>query len=162
MRYQIEWIENKTPEWKIASLTNEAGMKYLDVSINKKDKNNLEFPNFDNLKAGDSIYGEYWEKPDGSKKYLYPPRQEKTQGGAPRGFGGGIGKQMMEQKKEDIKESQGRKDHSIKESGSMRDSVQLALAEFHVYEGEENLRPTLDFLVKKWRKFLLDNWSLPF
>lgn len=168
MKFSIKWLETKGPDWKVATIVNEAGIEYEDVSINRTNKKGEVFPEFDSLLNGGTVQGEYWETPDKTKKYLFPPRVDKP---AQRTFGGGQVKAMMKEKQEGIKESMDRKEHSIMESSSMRDAVSLAIAEFESYQ--DKLRGSggsgtggggsdLEFLIKKWRKFLLDNWSLPF
>lgn len=103
MKYILQWVESKSPEWKVATITNEAGLSYSDVSINKTNKKGEVFPNFDTMMVGHTIEGEYWETPDKSKKYLFPPRPINT---SPRGSGSFTGaSKMMEKKQEGIKES---------------------------------------------------------
>ncbi len=158
MKYTIEWLETKSPEWKVATLTNEGGMKFENVSINKTKKGTGEvFPNFDSLMTGSIVHGEYWETPDKSKKYLFPPKPQNASPRASGGFTGGNASKLMKEKQENIEASQDRKEHSIKESSSIRDSVQLALAEFNA-DSTVNLEERIGY----WRKFLLDNWKLPF
>lgn len=111
MQYKIDWLEVKSPEWKMISITNEAGISYTDVSLNKRDKKGTEFPNFDNLKAGDTIHGEYWETSDKSKRYLYPPRPQSTNGGPIRRQPGASAmaiKEAQETKAKNIAQAQDR------------------------------------------------------
>ena len=37
-KFKLELLETKSPEWKIASVTDEAGLRIDDVSINSKDR----------------------------------------------------------------------------------------------------------------------------
>lgn len=86
--FKIEWLEVKSPDWKIVSIKPEQGDIVVDVSVNKKDKNSgVEFPNFDNLKAGDTVEGEFWMSKAG-KGYLFPPKQKVSAAGNFRRSGG--------------------------------------------------------------------------
>jgi hypothetical protein len=163
MKYTLDWIETKSADWKLASITNEAGMKFTNVSINRVSKKGETFPNFDNLRAGETIAGEYWETPDKSKSYLYPPRVEKTQGEAykpnytPKT--GAITK-AMDRKEANIEKIMDRKEDAYQISGTARDAVLCAIAEFNSYTHEDGIRPPLEFLVEKWRKYLwLNYWK---
>ncbi len=154
MKYSIIWSEKKNNDWMVATLRNEAGIEYKDVSINRQNKKGEVFPLFDSVMTGHTIEGEYWETPDKSKKYLFPPKVATT-----RSFGGsGAINKAMEKKDASIARFQDNKEFSIKESASMRDAVQLAIAERELQPVPEDL----EVLIKKWRKFILDNWSLPF
>lgn len=158
LKYNIDWLEEKSPEWKIVSLTNEAGIKYTDVSINKRDKNNIEFPNFDNLKAGDTISGEFWEKPDKSKRYLYPPRIEKpVRGGS--SFGG-VSK-LMDKKAEQIEKAQERKSESIAYFNATNNAIAI-VNEFSKSAIEKGLIYTTSDKQKdivEWRDWFLSEYE---
>lgn len=160
MKYKLEWIEKKSPEWYIVSI-GANGEITTDVSANKKDKNGIMFPNFESWMAGHEVEGDLWTSQTG-KKYLFPHKPQTTQGGAPRAFGGGMGAKLMDKKNENIEKAQDNKQHGIKEAGSMSGAVNMAVAEYNNYEGDEELRPTMKWLVEKNRKILLDMWDLPF
>jgi hypothetical protein len=80
MIFKVDWVENKSPDWKIATIIEavEGGKEYRDVSINRTDhKTNAEFPGFDGLQPGSEVRGEIWRNPAG-KWYLFPPRAPKS------------------------------------------------------------------------------------
>ncbi len=93
---KISWLEKKNEDWKIATLTNEAGAQFQNVSINRVSKKGETFPNFDTLTNSSEVDGVLWQSPKGGW-YLFPPKPETPQGGAPRGNGGAYkSKQIME------------------------------------------------------------------
>lgn len=160
-KFHVSWLERKVGK---------SGKPYTVLTLDKEDGSKVDatifssFLNYANIKAGDTVEGELKGKEFmGKVSYtLEVPFRSTTSNFARSGGSIGGGSSMMKEKQEGIKESQDRKEHSIKESSSMRDAVQLAIAEFQAFNGEDELRPTLDYLISKWRKFLLDNWSLPF
>lgn len=156
--YKIDWVEVKNPDWKIASLKDENGIGFTEVSINRTNKKGEVFPNFDDIQAGRETQGEIWRS-DAGKVYLFAPKPQTTQGGANRGSGA-INK-AMDKKAENIAIAQDNKEHAIKEASSMTNAVNLALAEYGTFSGEEHLRPTLEFLITKYRTWILNHWSIP-
>lgn len=147
MKLKLNWVENKSPDWKIVSVIAPDGFETKDVSVNKVSKKGEVFPNFDNLAAGQEVEAVMWKSPS-NKWYLFPPQAESPRGGAPRGQYGGINK-AMETKKENIKDFQENKQESIKMSQTLRDAVQLAIA-----EGKPNQENIL-----RWRKWLWENFE---
>lgn len=156
MKYKIIWSEKKTTSTGKEKIdaTLDDGTRQLDhVTIWS------DFPNFAGLMTGHEVEGDVVTKQNGAytNNTLYPLKPVNASPRASGGFAGGMGKQMMKEKQEGIKESQDRKEHSIKESSSIRDSVQLALAEFNA-----DSTVNLEERIQHWRKWLLDNWELPF
>lgn len=154
MKYTLQWAEKKvtsTGKEKIdATLTD--GTNTIDgVTIWS------DFPNFATLMAGHTVEGDIVTKQSGqyTNKTLYPIKAVNSSPRATGGFTGGS--KLMKEKQEGIKESQERKEEGIKVSASMRDAVTLATAEYVNFPQAD-----LELLVKKWRKFILDNWTLPF
>ncbi len=160
MKLKIEWLETKKPDWKVGTFTGEKGESYTDASINRTDKKGRIFPNFDGLQPGQTIEGNPWKNPVSNKWSIYPIDEKHSTTG---NFSPSGANRMMKEKQEGIKESQERKEDSIKVSASMRDAVQLAITEFNanVWPTDED-GPNLDILITKWRKWLLNNWDLPF
>lgn len=112
-----------------------------------------DFPGFQSITFGATVDGDIVVNDKGYAT-LYPPKpQHKFGSFAPRGAS-----TMMKEKQEGIKESQGRKEDSIKTSSSMRDAVQIALAELGTLKDHTEYESRIQY----WRKFLLDNWELPF
>lgn len=75
MKFKIEWMEKKSPEWFVANLTDESGNETKEVSINKVNKKGEVFPNFDDLMTGGTVEGEPWTSGVG-KNYLFAPKPE--------------------------------------------------------------------------------------
>lgn len=121
-----------------------------------------DFQDFQNITFGSIVEGDLVPAKD--PKYgptLYPPKPVQSPVVARSGgFGGGMTK-LMDKKSESIAQAQGNKEHSIKEASSMTNAVNLAIAEYGTFSGEEHLRPTLDFLITKYRKWILDHWDIP-
>jgi len=154
MKYNIVWSERKETsggkKMIKATLKDDKGVEFTDVAIWDS------FPNFEGIMTGHDIEGDLVVKQNGQyeNKSLYPLKV--STGGSIGANRGGVARNM-EVKNENIKQSQDRKEHSIKESSSIRDSVQLALAEFNA---DSNVN--LEERIFHWRKFLLSNWDLPF
>lgn len=103
--FKVEWLEVKSPEWKVATLSDEKGTQYTDVSINAVSKKGEPFPNFENISLETPVIGVLWTSPSG-KHYLFPP---KANVGHSRASGGAF-------KTEQIKEAQASKARSIAEA----------------------------------------------
>lgn len=155
MRYIINWLETKNPDWKLATLTNEAGIKYEDVSINRTNKKGEVFPMFDSLLNGGTVEGEYWETPDKSKKYLFPPRAQKSSPRASQGFTGGS--KMMAEKAKNIEKAQERKSESIAYFNSVNSAIAM-LNTRPVQIKLENGRELTEEIVA-WRDWFLDQYE---
>jgi hypothetical protein len=150
MKYTIEWVEVKNPDWKLISL--QSGEK--EVSVNRTSKKGEVFPNFDNLAAGIEVEGELWQSQAG-KWYLFPPKAN-PMGPRPAWAGkGGIAK-AQETKREDIKNAQENKELGIKVSSTMNKAVEIALA-----ENGPNVIVASDFQerTKYWRQWLWSEWE---
>lgn len=63
----------------------------------------------------------------------------------------------MERKEQSIARFQDDKEFSIMVSSTMRDAVQLAVAEYTINKASFD---NLDACVLKWRKWLIDNWGV--
>lgn len=155
LKYSITFSEKKNPDWIVADLKNEAGIEYKNVSINRTKKSTGEvFPGFDEIMTGHTISGEFWETPDRSKAYLYPPRVDKPYSGANKSFGGGI--KAVERKEAGIEKAQVNKAEGIMTSSTIRMAVDCAIAEFN------NIPETgeLESLILKWRAWFVDKWEI--
>lgn len=153
-KFKLELLETKSPEWKIASVTDDAGLRIDDVSINSKDRSGVPFPNFETMMTGHFIEGEFWRNPSG-KAYIFPPKPQATQGGANRGSGA-INK-AMDRKEHGIEKTMDRKEEGIMTSSTIRMAVDIALAEVGkdmfdvgVFKGR----------IHFWRDWLVENWDL--
>lgn len=151
MKYKIEWLENKDTDWKIIQLSDESGKTYKDVSINRKDKNGIEFPNFDTLRAEDMIEGDFWVSPKG-RNYLFPPKPQSPKGG-------NISK-MMEKKAVLIEKAQDNKELGIMTSSTIRMAVDLVVAQMandHIIQNATEA--DIKGMIKEWRKWLVSEWN---
>lgn len=117
------------------------------------------WPLLDNLAQGQEVEGEYQEKQNGQwlNKNLYPPKPP-VQAGGFKGNGAGIAGNMQ-RKEAGIEKAQNNKEHGIKVAGTMGGATNLAIAEFNSYNNPNTTRPTLEFLIEKWRKYLWANWD---
>ena len=160
---KIEWIENKSKDWKVATVIDPTtSAQYENVSINRTGKNGEVFPNFDGIMAGSMVEGNLWTSSAG-KHYLFPP---KLQGQYPTKTKPPF-KEMMKEKLDGIKLSQDRKEEGIKHSSVMRMSHEIALAEIqHLKEGPDgeivNFDSNFKPIFEKWHKFYADRWESPF
>lgn len=166
-KFTLEFLETKSPDWKIASLSGE-GLDGIvtDVSINAKDKSGTPFPNFTTMMTGHTVEGDFWTSSTG-KKYLFPPKPQPgvAQGrggagitGAKSGFGNNISR-VMDKKAENIAVAQDNKEHGIKISSTMRDAVLIATTIVNNSQVEGSAGDMKD-LIKSWRKWLWDNWDV--
>lgn len=156
MKFNVTWIEKKSPDWYVAQLKDvEApNLVYADVSINRVNKKNEVFPNFDNIMNGGVVEGEPWQSSAG-KWYLFAPKPVAPQGGATRGSEA-INK-AMERKEQGISKTMDRKEEGIMTSSTIRMAVDIALAEVvgqpfdaGVFKGRINF----------WREWLVTNWPI--
>lgn len=156
MKYTVHSIEVSTTKTgkTVANteLKNESGELY-----NKKVSIWGDFPNFPTITFGQTIEGDIVVNDKGYAT-LYPPKPSVGRAG---GYGGGM-KSMIKEKQENIRESQDIKAHGIKEAGSMSGAINMAVAEYNAFSGDETLRPTMEYLVEKNRKWILNKWDLPF
>lgn len=157
MKHKIDWIEEKSPEWKVASVTNEQG-SFKEVSINKTSKKGEAFPNFDGLMSGQEVDAEFWSSPAG-KHYLFPPRVDKVNGVPYNAKPGAV--KAAEVTAKSVEKSQDRKEHSIKESGTQRDAV-LIVTTFYKDRlandpilTEEEMEVIIRKKVTEWKTWLL-------
>lgn len=154
MKFKIVWSEKKTTS---------TGKEKIDATLDdgKRQIDHVtiwsDFPNFAEIKTGHEVEGDLVTKQNGqyTNNTLYPVKPVNSSPRSNSGFTGGTN--MMNKKQESIRESQERKEEGIMTSASMRDAVLLATAEYVNYPDA-----SLELLVKKWRKFILDNWNLPF
>ena len=154
MKYQIEWLENKSPEWKIATLS-ENGHQVMGVSINKNDKKTgqVAFANFDTLMPGNDIEGELWTSPKGGM-YLFPPRPQS----APKTTGNAGIKVAMAEKAKNIEHNIDRKDNSILLSATFRDATLLTVAHLG-QKGTDFSSQDIQDEWKIWRTWLMEQFG---
>lgn len=164
MNYKIDWCAKK--KIKIGSVEKEIiegtfmgedGVK-IEATIWREDKDGKVFPNFDTLMVGSSLVANPWTKPGTDKITLYPP---KAQNAPIRGNGAvksATIEKAQERKAENIKRAMDAKEWSIMESSTIRMAVDTALAEVEIAKIFDE--GTFRMLVKKWRQFYVDTWSI--
>ena len=110
------------------------------------------FPDFANLKVG-SVFlanmareGNYWN--------LSYEGADKLKGNS--GYKQKVIEETMARKEKSISGFQDNKEFSIMIASSMRGAIDLALAEWK----DETVLDTLEQSIKKWRHWILDNWSV--
>lgn len=162
--FTIEWVENKSADWKIMTLKTPQGATTEGVSVNRVNKKGEVFPNFDNLTPGATVDGELWQSTAG-KWYLFAPKPS-PMGGRPAWAGkktADIGK-AMDRKEESIEKFQSSKENSIKMAGAMRDATLLTIEEIHYAQskGEEITEKFVKETWSKWRTWLLGKSEEPF
>jgi len=156
MKLQITWLEAKTlqngSKLLDAQFIGEDGQQF-DATIWEKDNKGVAFPNFAELKAGQTIEGNPWKSPTSGKISIYPPRVDQPKGGAGRTA---QINQSMEKKGAMIKDAQENKELGIKLSSTMGNAVNIALQEAKDFPFSEKVYQER---VKYWRKWLFDNWG---
>ncbi len=154
MFYKIEWVENKSKDWKVATVSAVDGTKQTDVSINRVSKKGDMFPDFDGITPGKEIGGRLWSSPAG-KWYLFAPdKEEKTF----NTFKKPNMSAVMEKKAENIDHAQDKKAEGIKVSSTIRMAVDMALAEL----GQLEMPYTpidMQECVRKWRTWFWNEWE---
>lgn len=154
VQYKITWIENKTPDWRVANVTDLAGVETKDVSVNRVNKKGEVFPNWEGVTLEATIEADLWVSTAG-KAYLFAPRPQN----APTG--GGFRAQQMEKavarKESFIEKTVNEKEEGIRTSSTARDATLITL-EFMKSEGGWSQ----DQFWENWertRKKLLANWT---
>lgn len=150
MKFIVQKCEDKSTDWKIISFFAD-NTNYDDVSVNRVNKKNETFPNFDGIKVGAEIDGNPWKSSTG-KYYLFamPP-----EGAKPPQRGAGAITKAMERKENGIEKSQDRKEEGIKVSSTMRDAV-LIVTKFYP---EDSTNEAIKNAIELWRKYLWENWD---
>jgi len=152
MLLKITKCTDKSNDWKIVDVETPTGEKTVDVSVNRVNKKGEVFPAFDEIKVDHRLNATLWVSSSG-KAYLFEPKPES----APKSnFGGSGASKLMDKKIEAIEKSQDVKSEAIKLTTSMQLAVSLAIAE---YANPKSL-DTLETLITKYRKFILENWEV--
>ncbi len=154
MKYNVEFIEQKSPDWKIVQLRDGAGTLTDNVSVNRVNKKGETFPNFDGITLEADVEGELWTSTTG-KHYLFAPKIGKVGGG-----GGKNVERLMDKKASTIEHFQASKENSIILAGTARDATLLTV-EWATQCREINKKIiTSGQMKEKWldfRKFLQEN-----
>jgi hypothetical protein len=155
MIFEILECEDKGEGWKVVTAKEgvEGGRTFNDVSINKVDRAGIiAWLNFDAIKAGATIEGDYWRSPQ-NKQYLFAPKPNKA--GGDRSNSAAIS-EAQETKKQNIEEAQDNKKTAVMIAAAMRDATSIALAALK----EQPFPSDDDFIAEftKWRDWHLGKW----
>ncbi len=153
--YKVDWGEVKTGQYGTTfkgTFERQDGSKF-DATISKKDKNGIDFPDFDQIRAGSTVSGTEWKSPKGYVYIFAPKVAPQGNTGASRGGNTSIAR-AVEKKNEAIASFQDSKEVSIKLASAMRDAVQLAICEL---EGQD--KAPLASRIQHWRNWILSNWG---
>ena len=137
----------------MVTATDETGKEFKDGSINRKDKNGREFPDFDKITHEYVFEAEAWTSNTG-KNYFSPPKPQKT------GNKTAVMEKMMDKKANQIAHAQDSKEHSIMVSSTMRDAVLIVTT---IIAGDPLItkdQGTIKKMIKDWRTWLATNWDL--
>jgi|SRR3990167_4569772 len=113
-----------------------------------------DFPDFANVKAGSVVRGQLVEK--GQYTNLLSETQNKPRGGGNYANKEASVTKAMDRKEKSIGRFQDDKEFSIMVSSTMRDAVQLAIAEIK----DITTLNTLEKDILKWREWLIQNWNV--
>ncbi len=154
----INWIETKSPDWKIATI-DDNGVSYKDVSVNRTNKKGETFPNFDDLQAGREVTdATIWTSGTG-KHYLFTKDKPTpgVMGSKPNWAGGGGVKAAQERKEAMILKAQDRKEESIAYFNALNSAISLVKGNFPM-DTEEDIKALKDNVLY-WRDFFFHEWS---
>ena len=158
----VEWIEIKSPDWKVVSLKDAQGKVTADVSVNRTSKKGEVFPNFDAITLGATVDGELWQSTAG-KWYLFAPKNNLGSKPAWAKKENTINK-AMDRKEDSIEKFQSSKENSIKMAGAMRDATLLTVEQIKqaVARGEMVEVEDMKVMWSDWRTWLLGKSEEPF
>ena len=149
---KIEWIENKSDDWKLATIADGANVT-KNVSINRTNKKGEVFPDFDNLQAGREVDGNLWESSQG-KWYLFPVTKP-TPGIMGNKPAYGVAKNM-ERKETSISKSMDRKDNAITLAGTARDATLLTVNFYPELATAPDKEEAIKLVWEQWRGWLIE------
>lgn len=151
MQYTVTKCDKKSSDWYILNLKDISGNPVEQVSVNKINKKNEAFPNFDLITEGYTLQGELWTSTQG-KNYLFAPKQASTgNSGASRANKTAEMNKVIEKKAVLIEKAQDNKELGIKTSSTIRMAVDCAVAENDVSH----------INILKWREWFWNNWEVP-
>lgn len=149
MGYNVKTIEKKDYQGKPflnVGLADGSG-NITQASIWKVQKDGSEFPGFDSIGIGSVLEGNLYNKP-GTQFYTLYPIKPKTGG---HGMGGGMGKALMEEKQNGIKQSMERKEEGIKVSATFREAIAITLSQLN---GKNFSDDEFRQMAVNWRRWL--------
>ena len=162
--YQLLSIKNMFQNIKVISTgdkTTKTNKPYKSLVV--QDESNAEFkvniwsdfPDFANVKEGSVIRGKLEQ--NGQYWNLVSETQAKPRGGGYTAHKEAVIEKAVERKEGFIAKSQDNKEWGIKVASTMNKAIDLAIAE---YTKNPNSLFNLDECIKKWRKYLWNNWNV--
>lgn len=157
--YTIDWGERKVSKYGVTfegSFVRLDGSTF-DATISQKDKQGVEFPNFDQLSPGRKILGNEWKSPTKGTFYIFAPKVATGRTVASRGsqVANRAASNGLDKKIDAIHVSQDRKEIGIKLASAMNGGIQLAIAEM---SGTSD-KSALASRIMNWRNWIIDHWG---
>ena len=151
--FKVNWLEVKSPEWKVATLSDDQ-QQYANVSINKVNKKGEVFPGFDEITNGGTVKGNMWQSPKGAY-YLFAPKL--VVAGQSGAFKGQQIAKAQEKKAEYIATAQDNKNEGIKIASTISMAVNIVIA---TLKNETIIdESVIKGQITKWREWLLAEWD---
>ncbi len=129
--------------------------KEFNASIWEMDRDNKQFPGFNDLRPGATFVGNPWNSPTNGKCSIYPPKAVASTGGASRGNSGANAMKVQDRIEKSVEKTLDTKEVGIKLSSAMSNAILLARAEV----GELGSNEQYKNKILDWRRWILDNWG---
>ena len=147
--------EDKTADWKVCGILNDAKTAIENVSVNRTNKEGKVFPGFDNIKAGATVECNLWQNPAG-KWYMFAPDIK----AAPKGSGMTGVKAAQERKGEMIQNALDTKGKGILVASAFRDATLICIEIMRKDpESEPFDTPAIFALHDKIVKWYMHSWA---
>src|SRR3990167_8361208 len=153
MRYHINTLEHKEYEGRKYAKANVLALDGTELEVSFGDKWGEKLAT---LAVGQDVEANAWQNPKNQKWSLYPIEDKKRSGGASGAYKEKVIGEAMDRKEKSIGRFQDDKEFSIMVSSTMRDAVQLAIAEIK----DITTLNTLEKDILKWREWLIVNWNV--
>ena len=151
--YKVIWLEVKSPDWKVATLSDDQ-QQYANVSINKVNKKGEVFPGFDEITNAGTVKGNMWQSPQG-KYYLFAPKL--VVAGQTGAFKGQQIAKAQEKKAEYIATAQDNKNEGIKIASTISMATNVVIA---TLKGEQIIdESVIKGKIREWRNWFLAEWD---
>jgi len=153
MQYLIKTLEQKEYEGRKYATAFVKALDGTELTVSFGDKWGEKLAT---LEAGQSVEANPWQNPKNSKWSLYPIEDKKPSSGANYPNKTASITKAMDRKEKSIGRFQDDKEFSIMVSSTMRDAVQLAIAEIK----DITTLNTLEQDILKWRNWLITHWQI--
>ncbi len=155
MKYRIQNLKVK----EVPSLGKSVSDLEVTDSEGKAHKGSMwsDFPGFAQLSFGSEFEADIVAKEkNGYVGYtFYPLREQKTAGGANKGFSSGMGAKLMDKKAENISKAQENKENGIKVSSTIRMAVDIVTSRNTDLMTVDEIQEQ----IKNWRQWLWNEWD---